>query len=164
MIQSLADICSKNGNLLLSIPLRGDGSIDEDESKFLDGLESWMPMHGEAIYGTRPFAMFGEGAPDIRGGGNFNENRGRAYTSKDIRFTTKGDVLYAFVLAWPEDGKVTIESLAQGRTEYPKQIGRVELLGVNGALPFERQAGGLVVTMPAAKPNEFAYVLKIRPA
>jgi alpha-L-fucosidase len=164
VIQSLADIVSKNGNLLLSIPLRGDGSIDEDESKFLDGLESWMPVHGEAIYGTRPFAVFGEGAPDIRGGGNFNENRGRAFTAKDIRFTTKGDVLYAFVLEWPQDGKVTIETLAQGKPEYPKKVGRVELLGATGALPFEQHAGGLVVTLPATKPNEFAYALKIRPA
>jgi alpha-L-fucosidase len=164
VIQTLADIVSKNGCLLLSIPLRGDGSIDEDESKFLDGLESWMPVHGEAIFGTRPFTVYGEGAQDVRGTGNFNEGRGRAYTARDIRFTTKGDVLYAFVLAWPEDGKVTIETLAQGRTEFPKQVGRVELLGASGALPFERQANGLVVTLPNAKPNEFAYVLKIRPA
>ena len=164
VIQTLADIVSKNGNLLLSIPLRGDGSIDEDESKFIEGLESWMPVNGEAIFGTRPFKLYGEGGQDLRGTGNFNEGRGRAYTSKDIRFTTKGDVLYAIVLAWPDDGKVTIESLAQGKSEFPKQVGQVELLGAAGPLPFERQAGGLVVTLPSVKPNEFAYVLKIRTA
>ena len=163
MIQTLADIVSKNGNLLLSIPLRGDGSIDEDESAFIDGLASWMPANGEAIFGTRPFTIFGEGAPDIRGTGNFNEGRGRTYTAKYIRFTTKGDILYAFALAWPEDGKLTIETLAQGRAAYPKQIGRVELLGSAGPLPFDRQANGLVVTLPNSKPNEYAYVLKIRP-
>ena len=164
VIQTLADIVSKNGNLLLSIPLRGDGGIDEDESKFIEGLESWMPVNGEAIFGTRPFKLYGEGGQDLRGTGNFNEGRGRAYTSKDIRFTTKGDVLYAIVLAWPDDGKVTIESLAQGKSEFPKQVGQVELLGAAGPLPFERQAGGLVVTLPSVKPNEFAYVLKIRTA
>ena len=164
VIQTLADIVSKNGNLLLSIPLRGDGSIDEDESKFIEGLESWMPVNGEAIFGTRPFKLYGEGGQDLRSTGNFNEGRGRAYTSKDIRFTTKGDVLYAIVLAWPDDGKVTIESLAQGKSEFPKQVGQVELLGAAGPLPFERQAGGLVVTLPSVKPNEVAYVLKIRTA
>jgi alpha-L-fucosidase len=163
-IRTLADIVSKNGNLLLSIPLRGDGSIDEDESEFLEGLESWMPVNGEAIFGSRPFSVYGEGAPDVRGTANFNEGRGRTYTAKDIRFTTKGDVLYATVLAWPEDGKIAIETLAQGKAEYPKQIGQVELLGHAGKLPFERQANGLVVTLPETKPNEFAYVLKIRPA
>ena len=165
VIQTLPDIVSKNGNLLLSIPLRGDGGIDEDESKFIDDLTSWMQPNGESIYGTRPFTVFGEGAQDVRGTGTFIEGRGgAAHTAKDIRFATKGDVLYATVLAWPEDGKVTIETLAQGRPEYPKQIGRVELLGAAGPLPFTREAAGLVVTLPNTKPNEYAYVLKIRPA
>ena len=164
VIQTLADIVSKNGNLLLSIPLRGDGSIDEDESALIDSLASWMPANGEAIFGTRPFTVFGEGAPDVKGTGNFNEGRGRTYTAKDIRFTTKGDTLYAIALAWPEDGKLTIETLAQGKSEYPKQIGQVELLGSAGPLLFDRQAAGLTVTLPEKRPNEYAFVLKIRPA
>ena len=91
-----------------------------------------MPVNGEAIFGTRPFAVFGEGAPDVKGTGNFNENSARAYTAQDIRFTTKGDVLYAIALGWPADGKLTIATLAQGRNEYPKPIGRIELLGSGG--------------------------------
>jgi alpha-L-fucosidase len=149
---------------MLSIPLRGDGTIDEDESKFIDDLTSWMQPNGEAIFATRPFSVYGEGTPDVRGTANFNESRSRAYTPKDIRFTTKGSVLYATALAWPEDGKLTIETLAQSRPEYPRQIGRVELLGSPGPLKFTREAGGLVVTLPANKPNDFAYVLKIQPA
>jgi alpha-L-fucosidase len=164
VVQTLVDIVSKNGNLLLSIPVRGDGTIDEDEIRFLDDLTSWMQPNGEAIYGTRPFAVYGEGAPDVRGTANFNEGRGRTYTAKDIRFTTKGDVLYAIALGWPEDGKLTIEMLAQGRPEYPRQVGRVELLGRPGALRFSRDAAGLVIVLPDSKPNEFAYVLKIQPA
>ena len=162
VIQTLVDIVSKNGNLLLSIPLRGDGSIDEDESLFLDGLASWMPVNGEAIFGTQPFTVFGEGAPDVRGTGNFNEGRGRAYTARDIRFTTKGDILYATALAWPDDGRLTIETLAQGRTEYPQPIRTVELLGNAGPLSFSRESNGLVLTLPKVKPNEYAYVFKIR--
>lgn len=164
VIQALVDIVSKNGNLLLNIPVRGDGSIDEDESGFLDSLASWMPANGEAIFGTRPFTVFGEGPPDVSGTANFNADKTRPYTARDIRFTTKGDVLYAVALAWPEDGKLTIETLAQGRTEYLKPIGQVELLGNQGPLPFTRGEEGLVVTLPDTRPNEYAYVLKIRPA
>ena len=164
VVQTLVDIVSKNGNLLLNIPLRGDGSIDEDESRFLDGLASWMPANGESIYGTRPFTVFGEGPPDLQGTGNFNEGRARPYTSRDIRFVTKGDVLYATALDWPQDGKLNIATLAQGKADYPKQIGSVELLGNAGRLPFTREADGLTVTLPKNKPNEYAYVLKIRPA
>jgi len=164
VIQTLVDIVSKNGNLLLNIPLRGDGSIDEDESAFIDGLASWMPANGESIFGTRPFKVFGEGPPDLAGTGNFNEGKARPFTAGDIRFTTKGDILYATALGWPDDGKVTIATLAQGGNEYPKSIGRVELLGSSGPLLFNRQASGLVVTLPQVKPNEYAYVLKILPA
>ncbi|MGC9972902.1 MAG: alpha-L-fucosidase C-terminal domain-containing protein [Bryobacteraceae bacterium] len=81
----------------------------------------------------------------------------------DIRFTTKGDIMCATALDSPEDRKLTIKALAQGRTEYPKPIGQVELLGNPGPLPFSREANGLVVTLPKTKPNEYAYVLEIRP-
>jgi len=108
--------------------------------------------------------VFGEGAPDVTGTANFNENRNRAYTAKDIRFVTKGDILYATALDWPSDGKLTIATLAKDRPDYPKRIGRVELLGSPGALPFTREANGLLITLPNTKPNEYAFVLKIRAA
>src|SRR5207248_681707 len=116
VIQMLADIVSKNGNLLLNIPLRGDGSIDEDEHAFLQNIAVWMSANGEAIYGTRPFTVYGEGAPETSGTKNFNENRAAPYTAQDIRFTTKGPVLYAIALAWPVDGKLRIRTLATGST------------------------------------------------
>ena len=162
VIKMLVDIVSKNGNLMLNIPVRGDGTIDDDERKVLDGLAGWMPVHAEAIYGTRPFTVFGEGAPDVQGSGNFNENRTRPYTAQDIRFTTKGDTLYAFALGWPSDGKLTIRTLAAGSPQYPHNVGRVEMLGASGALGFLREAAGLVVTLPAKKPNEYAWALKIQ--
>ncbi len=164
VIQMLADIVSKNGNLLLNIPVRGDGSIDRDEIALLDSLASWMPAIGEPIFGTRPFTVFGEVPPDVSGIANFNEDKARPFTPRDICFTTKADVLYATAPAWPEDGKLTVETLAHGRTDYPRPIGQVELLGNQGPLPIARGERGLVVTLPATKPNEYAYVLKIRPA
>ncbi len=162
VITMLADIVSKNGNLLLSIPLRGDGTIDEDEHQFLQGVASWMRDNQEAIFGTRPFTVFGEGAPDVKGTANFNERLARPYTAEDIRFTTMGETLYAIALGWPQDRKLTIKTLAEGSASYPKQVRRVELLGSKGPLPFQRGAAGLVVTMPETQPNAYAYVLKIQ--
>jgi alpha-L-fucosidase len=161
VIKTLVDVVSKNGNLLLNIPVRGDGTIDDDERKVLDGLAAWMPANGEAIFGTRPFSVFGEGAPDVKGSGNFNERNVRAYTSEDIRFTTKGDALYAIALAWPENGKLLIRTLAAGNPSRPKEIARVELLGEREPLAFTRTDQGLAVSLPERKPNESAYALKI---
>ena len=163
VIQMLADIVSKNGNLLLNIPLRGDGSIDEDEHAFLTQIATWMGPNGEAIYGTRPFTIFGEGAPETSGTKNFNENRTTPYTSQDIRFTTKGSTLYAIALAWPIDGKLRIRTLATGSSHYPGEIGRVEMLGVNGPFQFTRDVQGLTVDCGNQRPNNIAYVLKIQP-
>ena len=162
VIRTLVDIVSKNGNLLLNIPLRGSGAIDEDERQVLDGLATWMPANGEAIFGTRPFAVFGEGPPDVRGSANFNEGSARPYTSEDIRFTTQGDTLYAIALGWPADGRISIKTLAAGSAHYPREVGRVELLGVPGPLAFQRSAQGLSVTLPEKKPNEYAWALRIR--
>ena len=161
VIHMLVDIVSKNGNLLLSIPVRGDGTIDEDERKVLDDLASWMPPNGEAIFGTRPFTVYGEGAPDVRGSGNFNERNSRPYSAQDIRFTTRGGILYAIALGWPADGKIGIRTLAEGSPHYPQRVGQVELLGHEGALPFTRDASALIVTLPDTKPNQFAYALRI---
>jgi alpha-L-fucosidase len=164
VITMLIDIVSKNGNLLLNIPVRGDGTIDDEERKVLAGLAAWMPANREAIFGTRPFTVFGEGAPDVKGSANFNENAARPYTAEDIRFTTKGRTLYAFALAWPDAGKITIKTLAKGSAGYPGEVAKVELLGSPGALTFVRDAKGLVVSLPAQKPHDYAYALKITPA
>ena len=160
VIRMLVDIVSKNGNLLLNIPLRGNGTIDDDERAVLAGLAEWMAPNGDAIFGTRPFTVFGEGPPDVKGAANFNENSARAYTAEDIRFTTKGDTLYAFVLAWPADGRVAIKTLARGSTHYPKEVRRVELLG-GAPITFERDASALTVTLPANTRRAPVAVLKI---
>jgi alpha-L-fucosidase len=161
IIAMLVDIVSKNGNLLLNIPLRGDGTIDEDERQVLDGLAQWMTTNGEAIYRTRPFTVFGEGPPDVRGAANFNENAARPYTAEDIRFTTKGDTLYAFALRWPADGRLAIKTLAQDGSPYPKKIGQIELLGGGGApLRFTRDNDRLLITLPP-RPTKFVATLKI---
>ena len=164
VVKTLIDIVSKNGNLLLSIPVRADGTIDDDEQKLLAGLAAWMPANREAIFGTRPFTVFGEGAPDVKGSANFNENAARPYTAEDIRFTVKGRTLYAFALAWPSAGKIAIKTLAKGSPGYPGEVAKVELLGSKGALTFVRDTSGLVVDLAEQKPHDYAYALKITPA
>ena len=166
VVQMLIDIVSKNGNLMLSVPVRGDGTIDEDEVKIVEGIGQWMASNSEGIYATRPWKVYGEGPSTIAS----NQNRGqfggsrdvRAYTAEDFRFTSKGDTVYAFMMGWPEGGKATIKSLAQNSENFPGEIAKVELLDA-GTLTFTRDASGLVVSLPEKKPNDFAYTLKITP-
>lgn len=164
VIQMLADIVSKNGNLMLNIPVKGDGTIDSDEMKVVTDLATWFPANGEAIYGTRPFKVSGEGPPDVVATGNFNENKGRPYTSEDMRFTVKDGRLYAIVMVWPDSGVVRIKSLAKGSDLFPSEVVKVELLGAAGGLKFERKADALEVTLPGQRPGELALALRITPA
>jgi alpha-L-fucosidase len=167
VVQMLIDIVSKNGNLMLNIPVRGNGTIDEDEVKVLQALAEWIGPHGEAIYGTRPFAVYGEG-PTTTTTGPANRFGGiadvREYTAQDIRYTSRGTTIYAFVMAWPGDRTVVLKSLAAGSSAFPMQIGKIALLGGGGAVTYQRDAGGLTVKLPVDKPNDIAYALKIVPA
>jgi alpha-L-fucosidase len=161
VIHRLVDIVSKNGNLLLSIPLRGDGSIDADERKILEGLSEWMGRNGEAIHGTRPWRSFGEGPTQI-GGGMFSENQVKDFTDQDIRFTTKAGALYAIGLAWPKNSVMRIASLAQDSALAPGAIERVESVGASDSLPFKRTPQGLEVKLPEGLAGSPAVALKIR--
>jgi alpha-L-fucosidase len=167
VIPMLADIVSKNGNLMLSVPVRGDGSIDSDEVKILDDIGVWLKINGEAIYATRPWTVFGEG-PSTKAfeRGQFDgqsDTRKAPFTSEDIRFTQSKDgrTLYAIVLAFPADGKVTITSLRENSAQWPGQIGNVRMLGGRGKLKFVRDENGLHLTLPDKKPSAIAFALKI---
>jgi alpha-L-fucosidase len=161
VIQMLIDVVSKNGNLMLNIPVRGDGTIDPDEVAFVEALASWVPAHGEAIFETRPWTVYGEG-PSVTGpiqAGAFGGARDvRPYTAEDLRFTRRGQTLYAFVMDWPT-APVVIRSLTTDKA--PGRVARVELVGHGGALPFQQDARGLTVTFPSAKIGDYAYALKI---
>jgi alpha-L-fucosidase len=164
VVKMLIDIVSKNGNLMLSVPVRGDGTIDEDEVACVEGIAGWMVKNGTGIFGSRPWTVYGEG-PSVSNPaprGQFGGARDvRPYTGEDIRFTAVGESLYAFVLAWPEGGKVTIKTLARGSASYPKEVARVEMLGRPGPLTFTRSPAGLELTLPEKQPGDFAYTLKI---
>lgn len=165
VVKLLVDIVSKNGNLLLSVPLRADGTFDEKEEKILNEFGDWMAVNHEAIYNTRPWTVFGEGPlaeSDIRlNAQGFNEGSYSKATAQEIRFTQTADNLYVTALAWPTDGRITVKSLAEGSSLYPGKVERVELLG-HGEVAFNRTPDGLVVELPADRLNNIAPVLKIR--
>jgi len=158
VIHTLVDIVSKNGNLLINVVQRPDGSLDPEAEHVLAEMASWIAINGEAIYRTRPWLVHGEG-PIRAQGGHFKEDF--AYTAKDLRFTSKGDqILYAFALGWPAEGKLVIRSLAK----VPGVTGRidnVQLLGHPGPLKWAHDANGLTIELPDRKPCEYAVALKI---
>jgi alpha-L-fucosidase len=156
----LADVVSKNGNLLLSIPLPGHGKLDDDELGFLDELGAWVAINGEAIYSSRPWRVYGEGTSDSTGVSLYRGSL-PPFVNGDMRFTTRGDTLYAIALAWPEDGKLVIRSLASDSPHHRGEVARVGLLGGASNLNWSRDADGLTVTLPQEPPCDYAYVFKI---
>ena len=147
VLQMLADIVSKNGNLLLNIPVRGDGSIDDKEVAILEGIGDWMKINSESIFGTRPWKIFGEG-PASSGAAmreqGFNEGKGKAYTEQDIRFTTKDKVLYAIVLNCSGDKKISIFSLGVNSALIDhRKVTSVKQLGSKNKLAWTQTEQGL---------------------
>lgn len=164
VVKLLVDIVSKNGNLLLSVPLRSDGTFDEKEERILNEFGEWMHVNSEAIYDTRPWKVFGEGPiaeSDIKiNAQGFNEGSYSRATAREIRFTQTAKHLYATVLAWPENGEVVIKSLAEGSPLFTSDIKEVYLLG-HGSVSFSRTAGGLNVQLPEKPKGGIAPVLRI---
>jgi alpha-L-fucosidase len=158
VVHMLADIVSKNGNMLLNVVLYADGSLPPESKKFLDEMSVWMDVNGEAIYGTRPWKIFGEG-PTITATGHFKEDT--AYTARDIRFTTKNAVLYAISLGRPQEGKVIISSLAKTGDAKVNQIKEIKLLGSDHLLKFTQTDERLTVELPTQEISYLAFTLKI---
>ncbi len=157
VVKLLVDIVSKNGNMLLSVPLRADGTFDEKEEAILKEFGAWMKVNKESIVGTRPWRTFGEGPiadSDIAINAQGNDGQYTKAGADEIRFTSKGNVIYATALAWPDNMTVNIRSLA---TEKIKSI---ELLGY-GKVKFTQTNDKLTVPLPK-KVNTIAPVLKIR--
>ena len=156
VIGMLADIVSKNGNLLLNVVQYPDGSLPPQSEELLAGLTAWMKVNSEAIHGTRPWKVFGEGPTDAKAGA-FTESGD--YTPQDVRFTTKGGALYAILLGWPQ-GESAIRSLG-GEALPDARIERVDLLG-GPKLRFQQEAGALRLTLPPPQGGAFIPVLRIR--
>ncbi|HKK11631.1 MAG TPA: alpha-L-fucosidase [Flavobacteriaceae bacterium] len=161
VIHTLIDIVSKNGNLLLNIPVRGDGTIDDKEIAILEEIADWMDINKESIFDTRPWRVFGEGqvadeANPMQGPG-FNEGKVQL-SEKDIRFNQKGNILYASVLGVPLED-ITIKSLGKNKGDF--KIKEVRMLGSYEKLKWKQKAWGLVIEKPKDVPNNIAVVFKI---
>ena len=157
VVTMLTDIVSKNGNMLLNVVLYPDGSLPPESEQLLAELPLWMKVNGEAIHATRPWKIYGEG-PSEGSAGAFRENA--AYTAQDIRFTTKGEALYAITLGEPA-GKLTIASLRRGNEHEKRPVRSVRLLGSKRPLTFRQTASGLEVDLPASLPTRHSSALKI---
>ena len=157
VIYQLIDIVSKNGNLLLNIGPRSDGTIPEEVQHVLLDVGAWLNLNGEAIYETRPWRIYGEGPTKVAAG-SFHDTDTTHYTAEDFRFTTKVDVLYAIGLEWPKNEAV-IHSLAATAGSEPVQS--VTLLGSDAKISFDQHPDGLHVRLPAQSPAKYAYAVRI---
>lgn len=152
IVSTLVDLVSKNGCLLLNVGPKADGTIGDAEAGILREIGAWLAVNGEAVYGTRPWTVYGEG-PARAAAGKFGESRPSGYGPHDLRFTTRGDRLYVLGLAAPEDGRMRIASLGSDLTLYQHRIARIELLGHTGEyeprpLEFEQGPHLLTVRLP----------------
>lgn len=159
LAHDLIDIVSKNGNLLLNVGPRADGTIPDAAADLLLGLGDWMKVNGEAIYGTRPWRTYGEGPTEVPTR-RFREKAYQPFTAEDVRFTTKDDVLYAICLGWPGE-QATIESL--GAASAPDlEIRTVSMLGAEEELSWSQEEHGLAVKTPSERPCDHAYTFEIQ--
>jgi alpha-L-fucosidase len=157
VVRQLVDVVSKNGNLLLSIPLRGDGTIDERERAFLKEMTAWIKVNGEGIYGSRPYTVYGEGPTEVPRG-----RRGDApiaYTQEDIRFTMRDGAVYAFVMAIPTEA-VTIESLGRD-ANMGLEVGEVTLVGSDEAIRWRQDGERLTMEVPSRFPAEHVVAFRV---
>ena len=162
VIRMLVDIVSKNGNLLLSIPVRGNGTLDNNEKRIVAGIKAWMDINGESIYGTRPWKTYGEG-PLFDSANPLNAqgfNEGINYSADDVRYVQKEGVVYATIMRWPAGNQFTFKSLGKLSKYYSGKVQEVRLLG-HGKVAFTQDTNGLTVTLPTKHPNEIAPVVCI---
>jgi len=156
IVQLLADVVSKNGNLLLNVGPKSDGTIPEQAQSILREIGAWLKTNGDGIYGTKPWRIYGEG-PTKPAAGSFHEGD-VPYTAQDFRFTTKGGVLYAIEMV-PPKGEVVIQALSAD-TAGQEKVESVSQLGSSG-VSFEQKADGLHVKV-AAQEGKFPVVYKIQ--
>lgn len=159
LIDELVDVVSKNGNLLLNVGPKSDGTIPEQAQEILLAMGAWLKTNGEAIYGSRPWLVYGEGPTKVSSSGLDTDVQ--KFTPEDIRFTTNKGALYAIALGWPASGELHIHTLYRGAPYLDGPVCKVSLLGAAGELKWTQEDGYLNITLPEAKPDEPAFVFRM---
>jgi len=161
LIHQLVDIVSKNGNLLLSIGPRPDGTIPEDVRAILLAMGAWLDRNGEAIYGTEPWKIYGEGPTEIKTG-FATDQEAKPYTTSDFRFTRKGYNLYVISLACPQDGTAAVHALGLAGEVKGQRIEAVDLLGSQQKVEWLQTTDALNVKLPPDAACEYGFALRVR--
>ena len=159
LVHDLVDIVSKNGNLLLNVGPKADGTIPDEVKQLLLGIGDWLKVNGEAIYCTRPWLTYGEGETQVATG-PMTERTAKSFSASDIRFTKKGNTLYAISLAWSGE-EVQVKSLGSKSAVTIDMVSEITMLGSEEALSWSQDENGLHVKTPSKKPCRHAYALKI---
>jgi alpha-L-fucosidase len=159
ILHQLIDVVSKNGNLLLDVGPRPDGTIPDDVVRRLRVIGAWLKTNGEAIYETRPWDRFGEGPTRIKEG-SYVADHNVDFTAQDIRFTTKGRNLYVHVLGAPGT-QLLVGSIRKDTPLPGGSLSKVEMLGVSQPLKWTWSGDGLAIEMPDQRPSEDAVVIKL---
>ena len=164
LVHQLLDTVAKNGNLLLNVGPKSDGTIPDEARAVLLQMGAWLNLNGEAIYDSRPFTVFGEGPTKAPKNSTEKNSDIQTYTAQDIRFTTShdGKILYATALDWPADHELVIHTLFRANPYLTTPVCSVRLIGSPTDVPFTQQPDGLHLTLPAnAPPSGIAYVFRI---
>ncbi|MBX2874881.1 MAG: alpha-L-fucosidase [Saprospiraceae bacterium] len=160
LIDDLVDIVSKNGCLLLNVGPKADGTIPEDQQAVLMEIGKWLETNGKAVFGSRPWRVFGEG-PTAVAVGHHTEGKNKDLTAQDFRFTTNDEKLYAIAMDWSTTGETIITELAQQSANCQWDIEGVKLLGYDGKLEWEHTKDGLEIKLPEEKPGDHAFVFEV---
>jgi len=165
LIHQLIDIVSKNGNLLLNIGPRPDGTIPDEVRSTLLQIGAWLKQNGGAIYDTTPWKVYGEGPTKVKAGFG-NDKETKPYTSEDFRFTQKGTTVYAIAMGWPADGHFVIRALGSAQQAKGISISAIELLGSSAKLDFHQSPDALDIRVPdsVTPPGKFAFAFRLSTA
>ena len=159
LIGELVDVVSKNGNLLLNVGPKSDGTIPHEAREALLQMGAWLKTNGEAIYGSRPWLVFGEGPTKVASSALDTDIQ--KFTAEDIRFTTNHGALYAIALGRPASGELLLHTLYRTNPYLTGPVCSVELLGSPSQLTWTQQDDGLHIRIPASAPDEPAFAFRI---